>query len=64
MSDQEAKAGEADEKGCCSGAKKCCGGKALAAIALLAIGGIGGYAAGKCCASRAAAAAPAPAPSK
>ena len=35
-----------DEKACC--AKKCCG-KSLAVIALLAIGGAGGYLAGRCC---------------
>ena len=35
-----------DGKGCCD-KSKCCGGKALAAFALLAIGGAGGYVAGK-----------------
>ena len=44
------KKGGSDEKACC--AKKCCG-KALAAFALLAIGGAGGYLAGKCCAAKA-----------
>jgi hypothetical protein len=51
----------AEEKACC--AKKCCG-KSLAVIALLAIGGAGGYLAGKCCASRTAAPAPVAAPVK
>jgi hypothetical protein len=37
-----------DGKGCCD-KSKCCG-KALAAIALLAIGGVGGYFCGKSCA--------------
>jgi hypothetical protein len=36
------------ETGCCSKAK-CCGGKALAAIGLLAIGGLGGYLCGHRC---------------
>jgi hypothetical protein len=37
-----------DGKSCCD-KSKCCG-KALAAIALLAIGGVGGYFCGKSCA--------------
>lgn len=40
---------EKDGKACCS--KKCCGGKALGVIALLLIGGAGGYFAGKHCKS-------------
>ena len=39
-----------DEKGCCA-TKKCCG-KTLAALALLAVGGLGGYAAAKCCGAK------------
>lgn len=35
-----------DGKACCT--TKCCGGKALAVIGLLAIGATGGYLAGKC----------------
>lgn len=50
-----------DEKGCCSKGK-CCGGKALAAFVLLAVGGVGGYVAGKCCASKHAAPAAVEAP--
>lgn len=38
-----------DGKSCCAKGK-CCGGKALVAVALLAVGGLGGYFAGKCCA--------------
>lgn len=38
---------EKDKDGCCA-KSKCCG-KALAAIGLLAIGGLGGYLAGKRC---------------
>lgn len=50
MENQEAK--EAD-KGCCAKAKGCCGCKALAAFALLAVGGLGGYfAARHCCAAK------------
>lgn len=58
MENQEKTDGR-DEKACC--AKKCCGGKALAAFALLAVGGAGGYLAGKCCSTRTAPAAEAPA---
>ena len=50
-----------DEKACC--AKKCCG-KSLAVIALLAIGGAGGYLAGKCCGAKNAAQAPVVTPAK
>ncbi len=53
--DNEKKDGQ-DGKACCD-AKKCCGGKSLAVIALLAIGGAGGYLAGKCCAAKTAPAA-------
>lgn len=53
---------EKDGKACCD-KSKCCGGKALAAVALLAVGGIGGYLASRCCKNKtdapAAAAAPA-----
>ena len=37
---------EKDGKACCS--KKCCGGKGLAVLALLLVGGAGGYIAGRC----------------
>lgn len=40
--------GKGDEKGCCT-KSKCCTGKALAALALLLVGGVGGYFAGKNC---------------
>lgn len=46
METQEGKDGG---KECCAKAK-CCGGKALAAIALLAVGGLGGYFCGRKCA--------------
>jgi len=59
--DNEKKAEAAGEKACCT--KKCCG-KALAAFALLAIGGAGGYLAGKCCAAKADAPAAVTAPAK
>lgn len=36
-------------KGACCDKAKCCGGKALAAIGLLAIGGLGGYFCGRQC---------------
>ncbi|MDE2291541.1 MAG: hypothetical protein KGL53_05615 [Elusimicrobia bacterium] len=50
-----------DGKGCCSKGK-CCGGKGLAALALLLLGGLGGWAAAThCCAKPAAPAAQAPA---
>lgn len=45
MENQETKT---DEKGCCS-KSKCCGGKTLGALALLAVGGLGGYFAGRHC---------------
>lgn len=60
--DNEKKDGT-DEKGCCS-KSKCCGGKALAAFALLALGGAGGYVAGKCCSAKHAAPAAVEAPAK
>ncbi len=41
---------------CCSKGK-CCGGKALLAVALLALGGIGGYFCGRGCALKSAPAA-------
>lgn len=54
-----------EEKGGCCDKAKCCGGKALAAIALLAIGGLGGYFCGRQCALKSApAAVEAPAPAK
>ena len=52
-----------DGKGCCD-KSKCCGGKALAAFAVLAIGGAGGYVAGKCCAAKSAAPAAVAAPAQ
>lgn len=52
-----------DGKGCCD-KSKCCGGKALVALALLAIGGAGGYVAGKCCAKKSAAPAAVEAPAQ
>ncbi len=50
-----------DDKACCE--KKCCG-KAVAVFALLAIGGAGGYLAGKCCAAKTDAPAAVAAPAK
>lgn len=41
---------EKDGKACCD-KSKCCG-KALAAFVLLAVGGAGGYIAGKCCTAK------------
>jgi hypothetical protein len=46
MEAQENKEGE--KGGCCSKGK-CCGGKALGAVALLVVGGLGGYFAGRHC---------------
>lgn len=64
MENQEKK----DEGASCCGKSKCCGGKALAAVGLIALGGIGGYFAGKCraskCAVPAAVEAPAATPAK
>lgn len=60
--DNEKKDGQ-NGKACCD-KSKCCGGKALAAFALLAIGGAGGYLAGKCCAAKTAAPASVEAPAK
>ncbi|MBI2787743.1 MAG: hypothetical protein HYX59_03585 [Elusimicrobia bacterium] len=60
--DNEKKDGQ-DGKACCD-KSKCCGGKALAAIALLAIGATGGYLAGKCGASKCAVPAAVEAPAK
>lgn len=48
MDNQEAKQDEKAGAGCCSKAK-CCGGKALAAALLLAVGGLGGYFCGRGC---------------
>ena len=45
MENQETKA---DEKGGCCSKSQCCGGKTLAALALLLVGGLGGFAAGRC----------------
>lgn len=39
------------EKSCCGKGKRCCGGKALAAAALLAVGALGGYFGGRHCAA-------------
>ncbi len=60
MDNQEKKDAQ-DGKACCS--KTCCG-KSLAVIALLAIGGAGGYLAGKCCAAKHGAAATVEAPAQ
>ena len=49
--ENEKKEGSEEGKGCCS-KSKCCGGKALAAIALLVAGTIGGYLCGRHCQSR------------
>lgn len=46
MENQDTKVEE--KGGCCSKASKCCGGKAVAALALLLVGGLGGFAAGRC----------------
>jgi hypothetical protein len=59
MDNQEKKE---DGKACCD-KSKCCG-KALAAFALLALGGTGGYFAGKCCGAKTAAPAAVEAPAK
>lgn len=48
--ENEKKEGVEEGKGCCSKGK-CCGGKALAAIALLVAGTVGGYLCGKHCPS-------------
>lgn len=50
-------------QGCCTKAK-CCGGKALIAIALLAVGGVGGYFCGRSCPVKEVPAASAPAQTK
>ncbi len=50
MSD-ETKDATKDGKPCCD-KSRCCGGKALAAFALLALGGIGGYLGGRYCPSQ------------
>ncbi len=52
-----------DGKSCCD-KSKCCGGKGLAVLALLLIGGAGGYAAAKCCGAKSAAPAAAEAPAQ
>jgi hypothetical protein len=61
MESQEKKDGQ-EGKACCE-KSKCCG-KALAAFALLAIGGAGGYLAGKCQMSKCAVPAAVEAPAK
>ena len=61
MENPEKKDGQ-EGKACCE-KSKCCG-KALAAFALLAIGGAGGYLAGKCHASKCSMPAGAEAPAK
>ena len=48
MENQE---GKEAEKGCCKKGSCCCGGKALAALALVLVGGLGGYCVAKHCAS-------------
>lgn len=53
---------EKDGKACCD-KSKCCG-KALVAFALLALGGTGGYIAGKCCSAKTTAPAAVEAPAK
>jgi hypothetical protein len=40
--------GEGEEKGCCAGHGRRCCCKALAAVALLLVGGVGGWFAGRC----------------
>lgn len=45
-----------EKGGCCATGKSCCG-KTLAAVALLAVGGLGGYFCGRHCAAKDAAAA-------
>jgi hypothetical protein len=45
----EAQENKEGEKGGCCTKGKCCGGKALGAVALLVVGGIGGYFAGRHC---------------
>ncbi|TPW20656.1 MAG: hypothetical protein FD126_1471 [Elusimicrobia bacterium] len=49
MDNQETKDEKVDEKGGCCSKAKCCGGKTLAALALLLVGGFGGYFAGRSC---------------
>lgn len=56
--DNEKKDGQ-DGKACCN-TKKCCGGKGLAVLALLLVGGAGGYLTAKCCGDKASAAVEAP----
>lgn len=48
---EEAKDGVKDGQACCD-KKKCCGGKALIALALLAVGATGGYFAARGCAMK------------
>lgn len=48
MDNQETKGEKGDEKGCCA-KTKCCGGKTLAALALVLVGGLSGYFAGRNC---------------
>jgi hypothetical protein len=65
MDNQETKGEKVDEKGGCCSKSKCCGGKTLAALALLLVGGLGGFAAGRCAKScDVQAAAPASAPTQ
>lgn len=52
-----------DGKACCGVKSKCCG-KALSAFALLALGGAGGYLAGRCQLSKCAVPAAVEAPAK
>ena len=55
---------ETKEGGKCCSKAACCGGKALAAVALLAVGGLGGYFCGRTCSVKDAPAASAPAQTK
>lgn len=57
--DTESKDGK---DGSCCGRKSCCGGKALAAIALLAVGAAGGYLCARGCGDKPSAAVSATAP--
>ncbi|MBI3565262.1 MAG: hypothetical protein HY079_08715 [Elusimicrobia bacterium] len=62
MENKDAAAQDAKDGGACCSKGKCCGCKALAAVALLAIGAAGGwFAARHCCAVKDAPAAVAPA---
>lgn len=49
MDNKETQGEKIEEKGGCCSKSKCCGGKTLAALALLLVGGLGGFAAGRHC---------------